>query len=73
MPNSSIYFKAENAGGRHDIKEIKRTLDEIPGVSSVSVNADSGRIAVDYDSTGTSREEIHSRLSSLGIRLLQED
>ena len=52
MSKVSIYFTLGNVDGKHDVKDIKKTLDTLPGVESVSVNAETGSVAVDYDTTG---------------------
>ena len=49
MAKESVSFKLENVSGAHDKKEIKRVLDTLPGVRSVSVNDASGQVAVDFD------------------------
>jgi copper chaperone CopZ len=70
MSKASAYFTIENAlNGKHDIKEIKREFDSIRGVISVSANNDSGRIAVDFDTTGVEKEELAKRLQKLGYTI----
>ena len=46
MAKESAYFTVGGISGKHDVKEIKRGLDTLPGVLSVSVGG--GRVAVDY-------------------------
>ena len=55
MAKESAYFTVGGISGKHDVKEIKRGLDTLPGVLSVSVGG--GRVAVDFDTTGTRREK----------------
>ena len=70
MSKASVYFTVENADGKHDVKEIKRGLDTLPGVSSVSVNSSSGSVAVDFDTTGVQRDRIQKHLENLGYNVL---
>ena len=50
------------------MKEIKRGLDTLPGVLSVSVGG--GRVAVDFDTTGTRRDRIGKQLAEMGYPVL---
>lgn len=68
MAKESVSFKLENVSGAHDKKEIKRVLDTLPGVRSVSVNDASGQVAVDFDTTGVRREDIKKQLEKLGYQ-----
>ena len=65
MAHLSTYFSLEHPASSHDAKELKRELDALPGVTSVSVSG--GRLAVDYDSTGVRREDIRQKVQSLGF------
>ena len=65
MAHLSTYFSLEHPASSHDAKELKRELDTLPGVTSVSVSG--GRLAVDYDSTGVRREDILQKVQSLGF------
>ncbi|NCB63222.1 MAG: heavy-metal-associated domain-containing protein [Clostridia bacterium] len=69
MAHSSAYFFLNEVDGTHDIKAIKSGLDTLPGVMSVSVNAQDGKVAVDYDDTGVTREQLQHTLSELGYRI----
>ncbi len=73
MSQDTVYFTAENVSGKHDVKKIKRELNAFPGVSSVSVDDGSGRIAVDYDSTGVRSEQLQKKLKGLGYSLSSSD
>ena len=59
----------ERVNGKHDLKEIKRGLDQLHGVTSVSVNLAHNLLAVDYDSSGTSYDQIEHRLNALGYEV----
>ena len=48
MPRESAYMIVERVNGKHDLKEIKRGLDRLHGVTSVSVNPSHNLVAVDY-------------------------
>ncbi len=65
MAHLSTYFSLEHPASSHDVKQLKRELDTLPGVTSVSVSG--GRLAVDYDSTGVRREDIRQKVQSLGF------
>ncbi|MDD3346849.1 heavy-metal-associated domain-containing protein [Oscillibacter sp.] len=68
MAHLSTYFSLEDAAGRHDTALLKRELDALPGVTSVSVG-NSGCLAVDYDSTGVRQEQIRQKIQELGFQL----
>ena len=72
MAKESVYFKVVNLNGKHGLKKIKGQLDKIPGVISVSVNTESHKVAVDFDSTGTSQGQIEGSLSDLGFQITTE-
>ena len=65
MAHLSTYFSLEHLASSHNAKELKRELDTLPGVTSVSVSG--GRLAVDYDSTGVRQEDIQQKVQSLGF------
>lgn len=69
MSKASIYFTLSKVDGKHDGKRIKKTLDTLPGVESVSVNADSGCVAVDYDTTGVLGARIQKQLEKAGYQV----
>ena len=62
---ASISVSLDRNADRHDVKLLKRELDTLPGVTSVSVSG--GRLAVDYDPTGVRREDIQQKVQSLGF------
>lgn len=66
MSHESIYFAMRPLSG-HQAKAIKRELDTLPGVTSVSVSQAEGRVAVDYDSTGVRPDAIRRKLEDLGL------
>lgn len=68
---ASAYFKVEDIKGNHGIKELKRELDTLRGVTSVSISAQSNSIAVDYDTTGESRDVIKEKIVQLGYNVLE--
>ena len=65
MAHLSTHFSLEQPADSHAVKQLKRELDTLPGVTSVSVSG--GRLAVDYDSTGVRREDIQQKVQSLGF------
>ena len=72
MSKASMYFELENLDGKHNEKNLKRELDLIPGVISVSVTDDRKRVAVDYDTTGANQEQIRKKLDGLGFTISGE-
>ena len=71
MASASIYFTLDQIDGKHDVKRIKKTLDELPGVTSVSVNAETDSVAVDYDTTGVLSDRIQKQLERAGYTVTQ--
>ena len=65
MAHLSTHFSLDHSADSHDAKQLKRELDTLPGVTSVSVSG--GRLAVDYDPTGVRREDIQQKVQSLGF------
>lgn len=71
MASASIYFTLDQIDGKHDVKRIKKTLDELPGVTSVSVNTETDSVAVDYDTTGVLCDRIQKQLEKAGYTVTQ--
>ena len=69
MPHSSIYFSVRDLGGAHGSKAVKRELDTLPGVTSVSISQADRCIAVDFDPTGVDQDKIARRLAALGLEI----
>ncbi|SMC57710.1 heavy-metal-associated domain-containing protein [Papillibacter cinnamivorans] len=67
MSIQSAYYHLPRMNGAHEAKEIKRELSLLPGVKTVSVNRESHQLAVDFDSTGSDREQIEKTLGKLGL------
>lgn len=70
MSKASVYYTLSNLDGKHDIKDIKRELDTLRGVLSVSVNDDSNSVAVDFDTTGVQSDRIGKQLEKMGYQIL---
>ena len=70
MSKASVYFTLSSVDGKHDVKEIRQGLDALPGVFSVSVNDSSGRVAVDFDTTGIQSDRIEKQLKRMGYEIL---
>ena len=68
MAKESACFTVGGISGKHDVKDIKRGLDTLPGVLSVSVSGD-GRVAVDFDTTGVQSSRIEKQLSDMGYQV----
>ena len=69
MSEASIYFTLDNLEDKHDTKAIKRELDTLPGVRSVSISDSSNRIAVDFDTTGVHPDRIRKQLEKMGYQV----
>lgn len=63
---ASAYYTVTDIGGKHGAKELKRELDTLRGVISVSISEKNSSIAVDYDTTGESCETIQKKIGDLG-------
>ena len=72
MAHLSTYLSLESPAGAHDVKQLKRELDALPGVTSVSIS-ENGCLAVDYDSTGIRQEEIRQKIQELGFLVRTDD
>ena len=72
MAKASACFTVGGISGKHDVKDIKRGLDTLPGVLSVSVS-DDGRVAVDFDTTGVQSDRIGKQLADMGYQVLNTD
>ena len=70
MSKVSAYFTVNAVDGKGDVKELKRALDTLPGVKSVSINAKTDKVAVDFDTTGVKRDRIQKKIESLGYSVL---
>ena len=68
---ASISVSLDRNADRHDVKLLKRELDTLPGVTSVSVSS-GGQLAVDYDATGVRQADILEKIRALGYHVRQE-
>lgn len=62
----SVYFEVKNVQDKHDLKQMKKGLDTLYGVLSVSVNKKDHRVGVDYDTTGVTEQQIEDYLKDRG-------
>lgn len=69
MSKASAYFTLDSIDGRHDIKNLKRELDTIRGVISVSVSDTNDSVSVDFDTTGAGYEQIEKKIDKLGYNI----
>jgi copper chaperone CopZ len=72
MAKASVYFELTDIDGKRGEAELKQQLDRLPGVISVSVNQNKNRVAVDFDTTGTSQTQIHKQLDNMGYSISSE-
>lgn len=70
MSKASVYFTLGDLHGKHDVKELRRELDTLPGVFSVSVSDSTQRVAVDFDATGVQSDSIKKKLEALGYEVV---
>lgn len=73
MAKASVYFTLDNLDGKHGGKAIKRELDALPGVLSVSINPSAHRVAVDFDTTGVQPDRIRKQLETMGYQILNSE
>ena len=69
MTKASACFTVGGISGKHDVKEIKRGLDTLPGVLSVTVSGES-RVSVDFDTTGVQSDRIEKQLADMGYQVV---
>ena len=69
MAKANACFTVGGISGKHDVKEIKRGLDTLPGVLSVTVSNES-RVSVDFDTTGVQSDRIGKQLADMGYQVL---
>ena len=69
MPIENAYFIVHNVRQKHDVKDIKKMLDGIHGVTSVAVNATHNLVCVDYNSAHTSYDDIEHQLNQMGYEV----
>ena len=69
MSKASVYFTLGDLKDKHDGKAIKRELDTLPGVRSVSISDSSNRVAVDFDTTAVQSDQIRKRLEKMGYEI----
>ena len=70
MSKESVWLNVEGMSCSHCEKRVKAALDAIRGVISVSVNLDEGKVAVDYDTTGVSEEQIKETIIEAGYEIV---
>lgn len=71
MAYASAYYVLEKVDGKHDVQKIKQALSTLPGVTSVSVNASTNQIAVDFDTTGVQSSRIEKQLEKAGYTICE--
>ncbi|QNK42061.1 heavy-metal-associated domain-containing protein [Caproicibacter fermentans] len=72
ISKASVYFSLKHPEDQRNCEEIKRNLDSIPGVISVSISRDRDRVAVDYDTTGTGPDRLRNKLGECGCSIEAE-
>ena len=69
MTKANACFTVGGISGKHDVKEIKRELDTLPGVLSVTVSNES-LVSVDFDTTGVEAGRIGKQLTEMGYQVV---
>jgi len=69
MAKETANIQVRGMSCEHCAKAVKKELDKIPGVMSVSVSVDEGTVSVDYDSTGTNLEQIKEGINEAGYEV----
>ena len=69
MTRANACLTAGGPSAKHDVKEIKRELDTLPGVLAVTVSNES-RVSVDFDTTGVQTGRIERQLTDMGYQVL---
>ncbi len=72
MSKATVSFGLKHSENRRGCEEIKRRLDSIPGVLSVSIGRGRDRVSVDYDTTGTGPDCLRGRLKECGCDIEAE-
>ncbi len=67
MSKATAKLKLEKDADKHGEKALKRGLDTIPGVTSVSVSGD--KVAVDYDTSAVNQDMLVNEAEKLGFSL----
>lgn len=62
----SVYFEVRNVHDKHDLKQMKKGLNTLYGVLSVSLNSKEYRVGIDYDTTGITGQQIADYLNDRG-------
>lgn len=70
MSRESVYFLINKIDEKYDIKNIKRELDSLKGILSVSVNDKTNRVAVDYDAKDVEKHHIKNKIINMGYHIL---
>lgn len=69
MPKENANFIIERQKGSHSWEDVKRTLTDLQGVTSVSLNDAHHLISLDYDSACASYDQIENQLNKLGFEI----
>ena len=66
---ASAYFNMKNDLDKHDVKKLKRHLDEFKGVSSVTYSGHNQNIAVDFSDRDVDFLKIKKKIENLGYNI----
>lgn len=70
MSRETANLHVDGMSCSHCVNSVKKALDKISGVSSVSVSIDDGTVTVDYDETGTNIEQIKEAINEAGYEVV---
>ena len=70
MSKETVNLQVDGMSCSHCVSTVKKALDQIHGVISVSVSLDDGIVAVDYDTTGTNVDKIKETITDAGYDIV---
>lgn len=68
----SAYFIMQSVDGRHDVQDVQAILSALHGVSRVQADPQTGLVAVDYNSAGTSYDRMEACLNRIGCQIVAD-
>lgn len=63
-------LKVQGMSCGHCVKAVETSVGELQGVSSVKVDLGAGQVAVEYDNSKTSLEEIQETIEDQGYEVV---
>lgn len=69
MPREKADFIIENVYDSHKVEEVKQVINALHGVSSVVVDQTHNLVSIEYDSSGTSYDQIENQINKMGFEI----